>query len=94
MWRHNKVFEIFPEAAKICCEIASKALNNITNRVIHFVKEGNILKLSDRNKNETFFFMKNFDWAHQRKLEKYEDLQEQCVRNGWITNIFPIEVGC
>ena len=28
------------------------------------------------------------------ELEKYEDLQEQCVRNGWITHILPIEVGC
>ena len=28
------------------------------------------------------------------KLEKYEDLREQCVRNGWITNVFPIKVGC
>ena len=36
----------------------------------------------------------NFDFAHQRKLEKYEDLWEKCVRNGWITNVFPIEVGC
>ena len=36
----------------------------------------------------------NFNWAHQPKLEKYEDLREQCVRNGWITNVFPIEVGC
>ena len=35
----------------------------------------------------------NFDWAHQRKLEKYEDMREQCVRNGWITNVFSIEVG-
>ena len=39
-------------------------------------------------------YEENFDWAHQYKLEKYEDLQEQCVRNGWITNVFPIEVGC
>ena len=39
-------------------------------------------------------FEENFDWAHQRKLEKYEDLREQCVRNGWITKVFPIEVGC
>ena len=39
-------------------------------------------------------YEENFDWAHQRKLEKYEDLQEQCVRNGWITNEFPIKVGC
>ena len=39
-------------------------------------------------------FEENFDWAHQRKLEKYEDLRKQFVRNGWITNVFPIEVGC
>ena len=39
-------------------------------------------------------FEENFDWAHQCKLEKYGDLQEQCVRNGWIANVFPIEVGC
>ena len=39
-------------------------------------------------------FEENFDWAHQRKLEKYEDLREQCVTNGWITNVFSIEVGC
>ena len=39
-------------------------------------------------------YEKNFDWAHQRKLEKYEDLREPCARNGWKTNVFPIEVGC
>ena len=39
-------------------------------------------------------YEENFDWAHQRKSEKYEDLREQCVRNGWITNVFPIKVGC
>ena len=38
-------------------------------------------------------FDENFDWAHQRKLEKYEDVREQWVRNGWISNVFPIEVG-
>ena len=32
-------------------------------------------------------FEENFDWEHQCKLEKYEDLREQCVRNGWITCI-------
>ena len=46
MWRHNEVLEIFSEAAKICCESANKALNNISNRVIPFVKEENISKLS------------------------------------------------
>ena len=39
-------------------------------------------------------YEENFGWAHQHKLEKYEDLQEQCVRNGWITSVLPIEVGC
>ena len=39
-------------------------------------------------------YEENFDWAHQRKLEKYENLREQCVRNGWIMNVFPIAVGC
>ena len=39
-------------------------------------------------------FEVNIPWAHQRKLEKYEDLREQCVRNGWITNVFSIAVGC
>ena len=38
----------------------------------------------------TVLFEENFDWAHQHKLEKHEDLQEQCFRNGWITNVFPI----
>ena len=33
----------------------------------------------------TILFDENFDWAHPHKLEKYEDLQEQCIRNGWIT---------
>ena len=42
----------------------------------------------------TVLFEENFDWAHQRKLTKYEDLREQCVRNGLITNVFPIQVGC
>ena len=39
-------------------------------------------------------YEENFNWAHQRILEKYENLREQCVRNGWITNVFPIEVEC
>ena len=37
-------------------------------------------------------FEETFNWAHQRELEKYEDLREQCVRNGWITNVLPIKV--
>ena len=116
---------------KICYEIANKALNNTTNRAIHFIKEGNILRLSCKNKHRLSLFdgctdwtvatdlehhfvfpteialttkhldiviwsiklktlivielavpfEENFDWAHQHKLEKYEDLQEQHVRN-------------
>ena len=129
---------------KICCETANKPLNNITNRVIHFIKEGNISKLSCKNKHRSsllgsctnwhiatdlkhhfvfptemalttqhpdiviwsvklkkFFvielmvpFEENFDWAHQCKLKKYEDLWEKRVRNGLKTNVFHIKVGC
>ena len=37
IWRH--ILKIFAEPAIICCETANKALNNNTNRGIHFVKE-------------------------------------------------------
>ena len=57
--------------------------------VIWFVKAKKVFVIE-----LTVPFEENFNWAHQCKLEKYEDLQEQCVRNGWITNIFPIEIGC
>ena len=33
-------------------------------------------------------------WVHQWKLEKYEDLCEQCIKNGWSTDIFPLEIRC
>ena len=42
----------------------------------------------------TIPFETNIDWVHQRKLEKYEDLQEQCTKNDWSTNIFSLETGC
>ena len=31
---------------------------------------------------------------HQRKVEKYEDLHEQCIKNGRSTDIFPLGSGC
>ena len=41
--------------------------------------------------------MKSNHLDNTNKLGNYnnnnEDLQEQCVRNGWITNVFPIKVG-
>ena len=36
----------------------------------------------------TIPYEENFDWAHQRKLEKLEDLREQCVRNGWMQRFY------
>ena len=42
----------------------------------------------------TIPFETNIDWAHQRKLEKYEDLPEQCTKNDWSTDTFPLEIGC
>ena len=57
--------------------------------VIWSIKEKKVLVIE-----LTVPFEENFNRAHQCKLEKYEDLREQCIRNGWITNVFPIEVGC
>ena len=67
--RHNKVLEIFAEAAKICCEIANKSLNNITNTAIHFIKEGNILKISCENKHRSSLLDGYTDWHIATDLE-------------------------
>ena len=42
----------------------------------------------------TIPFETNIDWPHQRKLEKYRDLREQCTKNDWSTDIFPLEIEC
>ena len=42
----------------------------------------------------TIPFETNIDCAHQRKLENYEDLSEQCTKNDWSTDMFPLEIGC
>ena len=34
------------------------------------------------------------DEAHERKLERYALLQEECVSNGWRCQVRPVEVGC
>ena len=34
------------------------------------------------------------DEAHERKLEKYALLQEECIQNGWRCQVRPVEVGC
>lgn len=31
--------------------------------------------------------------AHERKREKYQELVEDCRRNGWRTRCMPVEVG-
>ena len=42
----------------------------------------------------TIPFEVNIDWAHQCKLEKYENLREYCVKNGCSPDTFPREIGC
>ena len=71
MWRHNEVLEIFAEAAKIYCETANKALNNITSQVIHFVKVGNISKLLCKNKHRSLLLDGCMDWRIATDLEHH-----------------------
>ena len=42
----------------------------------------------------TIRFEANIDWVYQGKLEKYEDLRKQCIKNTWSTDIYPLEIGC
>ena len=67
----NEVLEIFTEAAKICCETANKALNNITNRVIHFIKDGIISKLSHKNKHRSSLSDGCTDWQIATDLDHH-----------------------
>ena len=36
----------------------------------------------------------NAEWAHERKLLKYEDLKNEARDNGWNTRVYAVEVGC
>ena len=40
----------------------------------------------------TITFRFNIDWTYQCYLEMYEDLREQCIKNGWSTDVFPLEI--
>lgn len=35
----------------------------------------------------------NLQKAHNRKMLKYQALVEECRKNGWVTNLFPVEIG-
>ena len=61
-WRHKEVLVIILEAAKTCCKTANKELNNIINKVIHFIKEGNISKLLRENKCSSLLLDGCTDW--------------------------------
>ena len=81
MWRQNEVLEIFAEAAKICCETANKALNNITNRAIHLVKEGNISKLACKNKHRSSLLDGCMAWNVTTNLEHHFVFPTEIVNN-------------
>ena len=70
-WRYNEDLVIFAEGAKICCETTNKALNNITNRAIHFVKEVIISKLSYKNKHRSLLLDGCTDWHVATDLEHH-----------------------
>ena len=36
----------------------------------------------------------NAEWAHERKLGKYEDLKNEARDNGWNARVYAVEVGC
>ena len=70
MWRHNEALKTFAEAAKIFRETANKTLNDITNRMIHFIKEGHISKLLGKNKYRSSLLNDCTDWHVATDLER------------------------
>ena len=42
----------------------------------------------------TVLWEKNIEVTSERKLEKYQELVEQCKSNKWWTACYPIEIGC
>ena len=36
----------------------------------------------------------NMEWAHERKLLRYEQLAQDCKSKGWRCDVFAVEVGC
>ena len=59
---------------------------SIYRHLVHWFKESFRYQINSP-------FWENIAWVHHYKLKKYEDRQEQCLRNGWITTIFSIEIG-
>ena len=68
-------------------------VNSHYTEIVFTTKCPDIVILSVKAKNvfvieSTALFEENFDWAQKCKLENYDDLQERCVRNGWIKMYF------
>ena len=36
----------------------------------------------------------NMEWAHERKMRRYEELEEECRAKGWSARTYAVEVGC
>lgn len=36
----------------------------------------------------------NIAWAHERKLNRYENLRAECIEKGWKCEVYAVEVGC
>ena len=36
----------------------------------------------------------NMHTSHDRKARRYEELEFECIRNGWSASVWPVEVGC
>ena len=72
MWRHNEILKIFAETA-------NTAPNNITNRTIYFVKQGNILRLSCINMHRSSLLDGCMDWHTTTDLEHLFEFPNEIV---------------
>ncbi|XDV13785.1 hypothetical protein PO909_002121 [Leuciscus waleckii] len=100
-WRHDQVL-------KAVAESIATAINTIKGhhnpRSIKFLRAGEKALPQPRAKSDstkqlillelTVPWEERMDEANERKRAKYQELVEECRRQGWQTRCEPLEVGC
>lgn len=66
------------------------AITSLRPDVVLWSKKGKTVVLCEL----TCPWEENAEWAHERKLTKYEGLKNEIANNGWSVKVFAVEVGC
>ena len=81
----------------VLCDLSSQLV--VPDEIAITLSRPDILMMSRKTKavilcELTCPWEENAEWAHERKLEKYEELKNQMMDNGWSVRVYAVEVGC